>query len=76
MGLLFKESSSDFIFRISVWSSWPPEVSVTPENMNYSILVTGFIIPFSIMYYFPGGMRSYIGPLIEREVKEIARAKE
>lgn len=55
------------------WSFWPPETPATPKNMNYSILVTGAVIGFSIIYYYVWGRNQYRGPLIEYEVRDIAR---
>ncbi|MCJ1252858.1 hypothetical protein MMC24_000664 [Lignoscripta atroalba] len=62
-----------YIVFVIFWSFWPPKTPVTPENMNYSVLVTGTVVVFSIVYYYLWGKDQYKGPLIEREVKNIAR---
>lgn len=33
--------------------------------MNYSVLVTGAVIGFSVLYYFPAAHKVYKGPLID-----------
>ena len=52
------------------WSFWPPATPTTAENMNYSILVTGVVIVFSIVYYYVWGKTQYRGPLIEHPVRD------
>lgn len=52
------------------WSFWPPITPATAKNMNYSILMTGVVISFSIVYYYIWGKNQYRGPLVEREVKD------
>ncbi|KAL9018592.1 MAG: hypothetical protein Q9185_004108 [Variospora sp. 1 TL-2023] len=54
-----------YMVVIIFFSFWPPFRPVTPENMNYSVLVTGFVICFSIVYYLVHGKRAYKGPLVE-----------
>ena len=64
-----------YILFVIFWSFWPPLTPVTPQNMNYSILVTGAVIGFSIVYYYIWGKKQYLGPLIEEEVRHVARHK-
>ena len=52
------------------WSFWPPATPTTAENMNYSVLVTGVVIGFSIVYYYVWGKTQYRGPLIEYPVRD------
>ncbi|KAL8794254.1 MAG: hypothetical protein Q9195_003208 [Heterodermia aff. obscurata] len=58
-----------YIVFVLFWSFWPPTTPVTAENMNYSVLVTGSVIGFSIIYYFIWGKTQYLGPLVDREVR-------
>ena len=44
---------------------WPSELPVTAENMNYTVLVTGAVIAFSIGYYIFWARRIYTGPVVE-----------
>ena len=37
--------------------------------MNYSVLVTGVLIGFSIVYYYVWGKTQYVGPLVEHQVR-------
>ena len=56
-------------YLLVVWffSFWPPVHDPTPEQMNYSSLVTGFIVIFSVVYYMIWGHKEYKGPIIEIE---------
>lgn len=47
------------------FSLWPSERPVTAENMNYTVLVTGAVIVFSVVYYYLRGRKEYMGPVIE-----------
>lgn len=62
-----------YIIFVLFWSFWPPDYPATPVNMNYSVLMTGAAIGFSIIYYYIWGKDQYRGPLIEYEVRDIAR---
>lgn len=64
-----------YILFVLFWSFWPPSTPATPQNMNYSVLVTGTVISFSIVYYFVWGKAQYMGPLIEHPVRNLARRK-
>jgi choline transport protein len=55
------------------WSVWPPATPVDATTMNYSVLVTGGVIIFSIIWYWVRGRKEYEGPLIDDEVKSIMR---
>jgi len=39
--------------------------------MNYSVLVTGGVILFSVLWYWVRGRKEYQGPLIDDEVKAV-----
>lgn len=54
------------------WSFWPPSFPATASTMNYSVLMTGTVLIFSVVYYLVKGRRQYLGPLLEREVKGFA----
>lgn len=64
-----------YILFVLFWSFWPPNFPATPQNMNYSVLMTGVVISFSIVYYFLWGEKQYPGPLLEREVRGYAFRK-
>ena len=61
-----------YILFVIFWSFWPPETPATAKNMNYSVLVTGVVIGFGIVYYYLRGKEHYRGPLNEHPVRNIA----
>ena len=63
-----------YMIFVIFWSVWPPATPVTASTMNYSIVVTGGVIIFSIVWYFIRGRKDYHGPLIDDEVARIMRA--
>lgn len=62
-----------YMIFVIFWSFWPPSTPVTASTMNYSVLVTGSVIIFSIVWYHVKGKREYEGPLIDDEVAEVMR---
>ncbi|KAI0430577.1 amino acid/polyamine transporter I [Xylaria sp. FL1042] len=54
-----------FLLYVLFFSFWPAFIEVTPQNMNWSILVTGVVIVFSVVYYLVWARKSYTGPVIE-----------
>ncbi|KAF5227519.1 hypothetical protein FANTH_14751 [Fusarium anthophilum] len=55
------------IYMCLIWffSFWPPAVDPDVTGMNFSVLMTGGVFIFSIMYYFAWARRDYKGPIIE-----------
>ncbi|KAI1120060.1 amino acid/polyamine transporter I [Nemania abortiva] len=64
-GILNNFLSCAFLSYFLFFSFWPAFVQVTPQNMNWSILVTGVAMVFSTVYYFGWARRVYTGPVIE-----------
>lgn len=62
-----------YMIFVIFWSVWPPELPVTAENMNYSIVVTGGVVIFSIVWYYVRGRRDYHGPTIDDEIVPVLR---
>jgi choline transport protein len=54
-----------YLLFVFFFSFWPSYADVTPENMNWSILVTGAIALLSAVYYLVWARRTYDGPVIE-----------
>ncbi|KAI0451669.1 amino acid/polyamine transporter I [Xylaria acuta] len=54
-----------FLLYFLFFSFWPAFVQVTPQNMNWSILVTGVAMVFSTAYYLLWARKVYTGPIIE-----------
>ena len=73
LGTLNNAYACVYILFVLFWSFWPPSTPPTPSSMDYSVLMTGAVIIFSIVYYYIWGRHQYMGPLIEREVRSFAR---
>lgn len=54
-----------YVLIILFFSFWPPSVPVDAANMNYTILVTGAVLIFSVAWYFAWGRRDYTGLVID-----------
>lgn len=57
-----------YMVFVIFWSVWPPATPVTYQTMNYSVVVTGGVIIFSIIWYYIRGRKEYSGPLVDDEV--------
>lgn len=64
-GILNNAFACVYLTIILFFSFWPPMTPVTPSTMNYSSLVTGAMLIFSIAYYFVRARKDYQGPIIE-----------
>jgi choline transport protein len=62
-----------YMIFVVFWSVWPPVTPVDASTMNYSVVVTGGVIIFSIIWYHVRGKHEYQGPLIDAEVAAIMR---
>ncbi|KAI4170852.1 MAG: hypothetical protein LQ348_007033 [Seirophora lacunosa] len=65
LGVAVNVAALVYMAVIIFFSFWPPLRPTTAENMNYSVLVTGFVICFSIVYYLVYAKKTYKGPLVE-----------
>jgi amino acid transporter len=54
-----------YLVVVGFFSFWPPMLNPTPDMVNYSIVVTGFVAIFSVVYYFAWARKEYNGPVIE-----------
>ncbi|KAI0886336.1 amino acid transporter [Annulohypoxylon maeteangense] len=54
-----------YLVFIFFFSFWPPALEVTPQTMNYAVLVFGTVIMFSMLYYAVWARKVYSGPIIE-----------
>lgn len=73
LGTINNAYACTYMIFVIFWSFWPPETPVTAETMNYSVVVTGGVIIFSIIWYFVRARKVYKGPLIDEEVKRVMR---
>lgn len=62
-----------YMIFVIFWSVWPPVTPVTASTMNYSVVVTGGVIIFSIVWYYIRGRKEYKGPRIDQEVEQVMR---
>lgn len=54
-----------YLVIVFFFSFWPPSTPVTPDTMNYGILVFGVVAIASGMYYVLIARKVYQGPVIE-----------
>ena len=54
-----------YLAVIFFFSLWPPTVAPTAPEMNYSVLMLGGALIFSVIYYFALAKKVYTGPVIE-----------
>lgn len=50
---------------IFVFSFFPAAMSVTPDTMNYSVLMTFSVLVFAVVYYFLYARKEFTGPIVE-----------
>ncbi|CRG91605.1 Choline transport protein [Talaromyces islandicus] len=73
LGILNNAYACLYMVFVIFWSVWPPATPVAADTMNYSVVVTGGVIIFSIVWYFIRGRKEYKGPLVDKEVIQIIR---
>ncbi|QGI83562.1 hypothetical protein CEK25_010291 [Fusarium fujikuroi] len=54
-----------YLIVVGFFSFWPPMVEPTVDMMNYSVVVTGGLVIFSVIYYFAWARKEYNGPIVE-----------
>lgn len=54
-----------YLTIVNFFTFWPPATPVTPDTMNYSVVVTGFVAIVSALYYSLWAHRTYTGPVID-----------
>lgn len=60
-----------YMIFVIFWSVWPPATPVNYQTMNYSVVVTGGVIIFSVIWYYIRGHKEYKGPIVDDEVAAI-----
>ena len=73
LGIINNAYACTYMVFVIFWSVWPPETPVSASTMNYSVVVTGGVIIFSIVWYYVRGRKEYKGPLIDNDVAQIMR---
>ncbi|KAI8941674.1 hypothetical protein NX059_002886, partial [Plenodomus lindquistii] len=56
-----------YLTFVFFFSFWPSFATVTPADMNWSILVTGAIAIFSTIYYLVWAKKTYHGPVVDAD---------
>ncbi|KAM0331930.1 hypothetical protein ACHAPQ_005833 [Fusarium lateritium] len=54
-----------YLIVVGFFSFFPPMVDPTVDMMNYSVVVTGGLVIFSVIYYFIWARKEYNGPIVE-----------
>ena len=54
------------------FSFWPYTPEVTAETMNYSSLMFGAIMIFSLLFWVIWGRKVYVGPLLEIDSRTVS----
>ena len=75
LGIINNAYACLYMIFVIFWSVWPPVTPVDASTMNYSVLVTGGVIIFSIIWYWVRGREEYKGPLIDEEVMAVMRVR-
>ena len=64
-GILVNAFAIIFGLIIFFFSFWPVATPVDAAHMNFSVLMTGFVALFAILYYVIWARKSYKGPIVE-----------
>jgi choline transport protein len=67
LGIINNVFACVFTLVMMFFVLWPPATPVTPATMNYSALVSGFVIIVATVYYFVWARKHYAGPVVEIE---------
>lgn len=62
-GLLVNGIALCFLALAFIFLFFPAAPNPTPESMNWSCLLFGFILGFSLVYYYVWGRHNYVGPV-------------
>ena len=69
-GTIINAIACAYLIIALIFSFFPPATPVTPDTMNYSILVFGTVVLGSVVYYVVIAHRTYDGPVIEVSERE------
>lgn len=64
-GIVVNSFACFYMIVIIFFSFWPPAAPTTASTMNYSSLVLGAVMIFSVVYYLVWARQVYKGPIVE-----------
>lgn len=64
-GIIVNGFACIYMLVVIFFSFWPPVTPTTAKSMNYTVLVTGAVAGFSVIYYFLWARKTYSGPVVE-----------
>lgn len=64
-GIVVNVFSVAFGLIIFFFSFWPVATPVTAAHMNFSVLMTGSVVLFAVIYYLVWARHTYKGPIVE-----------
>jgi len=73
LGIINNAYACLYMIFVIFWSVWPPNTPVTPNTMNYSVVVTCGVLILSAVWYWVRAKKEYHGPIVEDDVAPIAR---
>ena len=65
LGMVINTAACMWIIIVWMFSFWPQETPVTAKNMNFSVLMSGSMMVFSVIFYYAQGKKIYSGPVTE-----------
>ncbi|RWA11672.1 hypothetical protein EKO27_g3423 [Xylaria grammica] len=65
LGIANNAFSCAYLFYTFMFSFWPSNREVNPQNFNWAILGFGAVVSFSMLYYVAWARKTYTGPIIE-----------
>ena len=75
IGIINNAYACIYMIFVIFWSLWPTQADTNYQNMNYSIVVTGGVVIFSIVWYYVRGRKEYTGPTVDEEVEAVMRRR-
>ena len=54
-----------------LFSFWPQNSAVTPQNMNWSVVVYAGVLVFALVYWFVTARHVYTGPIVEVSLQDV-----
>ena len=65
LGIANNSFACAYLLILLFFSFWPTTTPTTAATMNYGVLVTGFVVCFSVLYYLFWAKNFYRGPIVE-----------